>query len=92
MLKNYFRHRLEEMAEEHGLDDIWFQKNGVTAQNSLVVLWQKEIVVTSNSGHIVYINFDDFSKKYVYIYIVLEYNENLKLEVSKFKKKKTPTQ
>jgi len=43
MLETYLRQRLEEMAEEHDLRDVWFQQDGATEHTtriSLAVLQQ----------------------------------------------------
>lgn len=31
MLETYLQHMLKEMAEEHDLNDVWFQQDGITS-------------------------------------------------------------
>jgi len=36
MLETYLQHRLEEMAEDHDLEDVWFQQEGATAHTARI--------------------------------------------------------
>ena len=38
MLETYLQYRLEEMAEEHDLGDVWFQQDGATAHTARISL------------------------------------------------------
>ena len=38
MLETYLHHRLEEIAEEHDLGDVWFQQDGATAHTARISL------------------------------------------------------
>ena len=38
MLETYLQHRLEEMAEDHDLENIWFQQDGATAHTARISL------------------------------------------------------
>lgn len=38
MLETYLQHRLEEMAEDHNLEDVWFQQDGATAHTARISL------------------------------------------------------
>ncbi|KAL4084247.1 hypothetical protein QTP88_028072 [Uroleucon formosanum] len=38
MLVTYLQHRLEEMAEDHDLEDVWFQQDGATAHTARISL------------------------------------------------------
>jgi len=38
MLETYLQHRLKEMAEDHDLEDVWFQQDGATAHTARISL------------------------------------------------------